>query len=223
MTIHYADGGTGRPKDPDPLGPPVSYMKECRVVQPLLSMINPMGLCHFYHADPVSVSTFAPPNPPGMAEHLKGLLLLTKMQHQPYIIVVFQGGPVTPLGLLQELHTWNTLTCIPIFQSDKTKGRHRTRMYCCPFCVYTVQNDPAYLNHIVGTLYCTNFACGTFLSAVTALGQQMKKHLKECPGLTPLPKTTSQESAGGEHLPKKSAHGSKHSGSKKKICHSEKL
>ena len=53
-------------------------------------------------------------------------------------------------------------------------------------------------------------------------GQQMKKHLNECSGLTPLPKTTSEESARSERSPKKSVHGSKHSGSKKKGHHSEK-
>ena len=209
-------------KNPDPMGPPIAYMKELGIFQPLPSMTNPIGLCHFYAVDPASVSMLAPPKPPGTAEHLKGLLLLAKTQHQPYIVVVFQGGTVTALGLLQELHTRSTLAHIPIFWSDETKDGHRPCMSCCPFCVYTIQNDPAYLNHIVGMHYRTNFACGTCLSAVTASVQQMKRHLKECPGLTPLPKTTSQQSASGERSPRKSAHGSKHSGSKKKSHHSKK-
>ena len=160
-----------------------------------------------------------------MVEHLKGLLLLSKTQCWLYVIVVFQGGPVTPFGLLQELHTWNALARIPIFRSDETKDGHRPHVLCCPFCMYTIQNDPAYLNHIVGTHYHVSFACGTCLSAVTTSGQQMKRHLNKCSGLTPLPKTTSQEGAHGEHSPKKGAHGSsksKHAGSKKKGCHSGK-
>ena len=139
----YADGGKRRPKNPDSLGPPISYMKECGVFQPLPSMTNPLGLCRFYPMDPVSVSMLAPPKSLAMAEHLKGLLLLTKMQCRPYIIAVFQGGPVTPLGLLQELHMRNTLARIPIFRSDETKDGHRPHVSCCPFCAYTVQNDPA--------------------------------------------------------------------------------
>ena len=218
----YADGGKRRPKNPDPLGPPISYMKEWGLFQPLPSTTNPMGLCHFYPVDSASVSTLAPLKPLAMAEHLKGLLLLAKMQRRPYIIIVFQGGPVTPLGLLQELHTQTALACLPIFRSDETKDGHRPHMSCCPFCSYTIQNDPSYLNHIIGMHYHANFACGNCLSALTASGQQMKKHLNECPGLTPLLRTTSQESVGGDHLPKKSAHGSKHSGSKKKGCHSKK-
>ena len=113
-------------------------------------MTNPLGLCHFYPADPASMSTLAHLKSPATAEHLRGLLLLTKTQCRPYIIGVFQGGPVTPLGLLQELHMRNTLAHIPIFRSDETKGGHKPHVSCCPFCVYTIQNDPAYLNHIVG-------------------------------------------------------------------------
>ena len=41
-----------RPKNPDPLGPPISYMQECGVFQPLPSTTNPLGLCHFYRVDP---------------------------------------------------------------------------------------------------------------------------------------------------------------------------
>ena len=164
----------------------------------------------------------APPKSLATVEHLKGLLLLAKTQRRLYIIVVFQGGPITPLGLLQVLHTWSALARIPIFRSDETKDGHKPRMSCCPFCTYTIQNDPAYLNHIVGVHYNANFMCGTCLSAVPSSGQQMKKHINECSGLAPPPMTTSQESVRGERLPKKSAHGSKHTGSKKKGHHSEK-
>ena len=126
MVNDYTDGGKRRPKNPDPLGPPpISYMKERGVFQPLPSMTNSLGLCRFYHADPVSVSMLAPPKSPAMAEHLKGLLFLAKMQQWPYIIVVFQGGPVTPLGLLQELHMQSALACIPIYRSDETKDGHK--------------------------------------------------------------------------------------------------
>ena len=201
----YADGGKRRPKNPDTLGPPIPYMKEHGVFQPLPSTMNPLGLCRFYPMDPASVSTLAPPKWLAMAEHLKGLLL-AKTQRWPYIIVVFQGGPITPLGLLQELHMRNTLARLPIFRSNETKDGHRPRVSCCPFCMYTIQNDPAYLNHIVGTHYKANFACGACLSAIATSSQQIKRHIKECSGLTPLPKA-SQEDARGEHSPKKSAHG----------------
>ena len=94
-------------------------------------------------------------------------------------------------------------------------------MSCCPFCMYTVQNDPAYLNHIVCMHYDASFGCGSCLSTITSSGQQMKAHIKECYGLTPLP-TASQESVPGGRLPKKSAPDSKHVRSKKKSSRSEK-
>ena len=142
------------------------------------------------------------------------------------------GGAITPLGLLQELHTRSALARIPIYRPDETKDGHRPRVSCCPFCAYTVQNDPAYLNHIVGAHYNANFTCGTCLSAVTLSCQQMKRHINECKGLDPpvppssqgsaAPPTASQESARGGHSPKKSNQESKHAGCKKKGHHSGK-
>ena len=62
MVNDYTDGGKRRPKNPDPLGPPppISYMKERWVFQPLPSTMNPLGLCRFYHMDPMSMSTLSP-------------------------------------------------------------------------------------------------------------------------------------------------------------------
>ena len=51
MVNDYTDGKR-RPKNPDPLGPPVSYMEDRRVFQPLTSPTNTFGLCRFYRADP---------------------------------------------------------------------------------------------------------------------------------------------------------------------------
>ena len=135
--------------------------------------------------------------------------------------MVFQGGTVTPLGLLQELHTRSMLVCIPIYLTGEAKDGHGACMSCCPFCMYTVQNDLAYLNHIVCVHYDTSFGCGACFSAITSSGQQMKNHIKECSGLAPPP-TASQESVPSGCLPKKSAPDSKHVCSKKKGSHSEK-
>ena len=211
--------GKRKPKNPDPLGPPVSYMEEHGVFQPLASMTNPLGLCHFYCVDH-NVSMPKTPKPPATVEHVKKLLLLASTQRWPYIIVVFQGGTVTPLGLLQELHTWSALVRIPIYLPGETKDGHRPHVSCCPFCIYIIQNDLAYLNHIICVHYDANFTCRTCLSAVTSSGQQMN-HIKECSGLDPPP-TALQESVPGGHLPKKSAPGSKHMQGKKKGHRSEK-
>ena len=229
---NYADGGKRKPKNPDFFGSPVTYMEECGVFKPLPSTTNPLGLYRFYPVDPMIISMLTPLKPPDKAGHIKSLLLLTKTQPQPYIIVVFKGGTITPLGLLQELLTRTALACIPIYQPDETKDGHKPHVSCCPFCAYTVQNDPAYLNHIVGTHYNANFMCGTCLSAVTSSCQQMKRHINECKGLDPpippslqgsaAPPTALQESAHSGHSPKKSNQESKHVGCKKKGHHSGK-
>ena len=44
------------------------------------------------------------PKPPATVEHVKKLLFLASTNRWRYVIVVFRGGTVTPLGLLQELH-----------------------------------------------------------------------------------------------------------------------
>ena len=111
----YADPGKRRPKNPDTIGPPVSYMKEHGVSQPLPSMTNPLGLCQFSSTDSWTLSMLAPLKPPATVVHLNNLLVLVKSLHWLYIIVVFEGGPVMPLGLLQELHMCHTLACNPIF------------------------------------------------------------------------------------------------------------
>ena len=229
MVNDYTDAGKRRPKNPDTIGLPISYMKECGVFQPLPSMTNPLGLCCFYPMDPSSLSTLLPLKPPATKDHLKSLLVLVKARCWPYILVVFQGGPITPLGLLQELHLWHALVHIPIFLPDEAQDGHRPWVSCCPFCMYTVQNDPAYLNHIISMHYHASLTCGACLDAIAMSGQHLKRHLSECSGLATLPEELSQESVRGEHLPKKSAHGSsssksKHGGSQhKKSRHSGKL
>ena len=231
MVNDYADGKR-KPKNPDFLGPPVSYMEERGVFKPLPSTTNPLGLCHFYPTDPTIVPMLPAPKPPAKVDHIRSLLILTKTQPRPYIIIVFTGGAITALGLLQELHSRSALARIPIYWPDETKDGHRPRISCCPFCAYTVQNDPAYLNHIVGMHYNVNFTCGTCLGAVTSSCQQMKRHLNQCKGLDPpmlpssqglaAPPTALQESACGDRSPKKSSRGSKHAGCKKKSNHSGK-
>ena len=220
QTVNDYTDGKKRPKNPDPLGPPVSYMEDHGVFQPLTSPTNTFGLCCFYCVDPNAPLPSGPVSP-ATVEHVKRLVLLASTMPRQYVLMVFRGGTVTALGLLQELHTRNALVQIHIYQSGDTKDGHSARMSCCPFCAYTVQNDPAYLNHIVCVHYDASFGCGSCLSAVTSSVQKMKEHIKECPGLTPL-LTPSQESAPGGRLPKKGVPESKHVSKKKKSSRSEK-
>ena len=121
----YAD--IGKPcKAPDKIGPPLAYMEKSGVFKPLDSMANLLGLCQFYHTNPDVLKSIPAPKSSASVCRVKCLLEKDKDLGQPYIIVVFEGGNVTLLGLLQELHSRFTLSYIPIFTSDEAKLGQKT-------------------------------------------------------------------------------------------------
>ena len=129
----------------------------------------------------------------------------------PLTIVVFKGGNVTPLGLLQELHSRLTLSCIPIFTPEEAKLGQKTRVSCCPICAHIVKNDNTFLNHIVICHYWSSFSCGKCLKFVASSAQQMKKHFLKCAGIKDVcEKTDSQGSKSSK------SHGGGESSSKPK-------
>ena len=116
------------------LGYLLSYMEECRVFKPLDTIANPLGLCRFYQADPLKSNVIMSLKSAASTHRIKCLLELAKEIGQPLTIMVFEGGTVTPLGLLQELHSRLTLSCIPIHTSEKVKMGQKNRVSCCPIC-----------------------------------------------------------------------------------------
>ena len=175
MTYDYANVGKSC-KALDKISLPLTYMEECRCS----SLAKLLGLCRFYRADPETVKSISAPKPLASICRVKCLWEMAKGHGQPYIIVIFEGGNMTPLGLLQELHLWFTLSCIPIFTTDEAKQGKKPCVSCCPICAYIVKNDSAFLNHIVISHYCSNFACGKCLYAIVTSDQQMKKHFLKC-------------------------------------------
>ena len=87
MVNDYMDGKR-RPKNPDPLGPPVSYMEDRRVFQPLISPTNTFGLCRFYRVDPNTPMPSGPVSP-ATVEHVKRLVLLASTSPRQYVLMVF--------------------------------------------------------------------------------------------------------------------------------------
>ena len=134
-------------------------MEECRVFKPLDTMANPLGLCRFYCTNPETLKSISAPKSPASICLVKHLLEKAKGHGWPYIIVIFEGGNMTMLRLLQELHLQFTLSCIPIFTSDEAKQGQKTHVLCFPICTYIMKNDSAFLNHIVISHYWSNFAC----------------------------------------------------------------
>ena len=74
-------------------------------------------------------------------------------------MVVFEGGTVTLLGLLQELHSRLTLSHIAISTPEEVKVGPKNHVSCCPICAYVVKNDYSFLNHIVIGHYWSSFSC----------------------------------------------------------------
>ena len=107
---------------------------------------------------------------------------LAKERRWPLTIMVFEGGIVTSLGILQELHSHLTLSCILIHTPEEVKTGLKNRVSCCPICMYVVKNNYAFLNHIIIRHYWSSFSCGKCLEFAASSGQQMKKHFPKYRG-----------------------------------------
>ena len=157
-------------------------MEECGVFKPLDTIANPLGLCRFYQTDPQKSNVIMGPKSAASTCRIKRLLELAKELGWPLTIMVFKGGTVTPLGLLQELHSHLTLSHILIHTPEEVKMGQKNRVSCCPICMYVIKNDYAFLNHIIIGHYWSSFSCGKCLEFAASSGQQMKKHFPKCGG-----------------------------------------
>ena len=127
VTYDYAN--VGKPcKAPDKIGPPLAYMEGHGMFKPLDTKVNPLGLCRFYHTNPETAKSISALKHPASICRVKHLLEKAKGHGWPYIIVIFEGVNVTPLGLLQKLHLQFTLSHIPIFTSDKAKQGQKSHI-----------------------------------------------------------------------------------------------
>ena len=160
----------------------LTYMEECGVFKPLDTIVNPLGLCRFYQTDPQKSNVITGLKSTASTCKIKHLLELAKELGWPLTIVVFEGGMVTPLGLLQELHSCLTLSHIMIHMPEEVKVGPKNCMSCCPICTYVVKNDYSFLNHIIIRHYWSSFSCGKCLEFVASSRQQMKKHFPDCKG-----------------------------------------
>ena len=155
-------------------------MEECRVFKPLDTIANPLGPCRFCQTDPEKSNVITGPKSAASTPRIKCLLGLAKELVRPLTFMVFEGGMVTPLGPLKELHSCLILSCIPIHMPEEAKMGQKNHMSCCPLCTYVIKNDYAFLNHIIVGHYWSSFSCGKCLEFVASSGQQMKKHFPKC-------------------------------------------
>ena len=83
-------------KAPDKIGPPLTYMEECRVFKPAEAINNPMGLCRFYRMGSKKSNVLTGPSSADCAHSIQGMVELTKGVRWPLTVIVFEGESVTP-------------------------------------------------------------------------------------------------------------------------------
>ena len=158
-------------------------MEEQGVFKPLDTIVNPLGLCRFYRTDPQKSNVITGLKSAASARWIKRLLELAKELGWPLTIMVFEGGTVALLGLLQELHSCMTLSRIPIHTPEEVKMGQKNWVSCCPICMYVIKNDCTFLNHIIVGHYWSCFSCGKCLEFSASSRQHMKNTLQSIAAL----------------------------------------
>ena len=146
---------------PDQVGPPLSYIEECRVFKPVESINNPMGLCQFYRTSPEKSNVLTGPKLAECAHRIYGIVEIAKRVEWQLTVMVLDGESVSPVCLLEELHSHMALSRIAIHAPEEADVGVWKHMYCCPICTYVVKNDIALLDHIIIGHYWGSFSCGS--------------------------------------------------------------
>ena len=139
-----------------------------------------MGLCRFYQMSSKKFNVLTGPKSADCTHKIHDMIKLAKGVGRPLTVVVFEGETVTPLGLLQELHSCLTLSHITIHTLEEVKVGPKNHVSCCPICAYVVKNDYSFLNHTIIGHYWSSFSCGKCLTFMATNGQQIERHIPDC-------------------------------------------
>ena len=173
--------GKMQPNHPDPVGPPLDYMVECRVFDGIWSELY--DLCHFYILRMTgNLPEFPAPWEPVTCSQVRDLLKLAQSIGHPYMILAHSADSVTAMSMLWELHTATYLRCLQVDLQDKS-----VKLLFCPFCAYAGGNDLSYLNHIIIVHYNASYGCGKCLKQAFVLSSALHNHKKVCLGFTKKP------------------------------------
>ena len=230
---------------PDPHSPPLDYMKHHRVFKAKKS--SEYDLCCFYHIElSRDLPTFPSPHEPAICEILEDFLLKAQALGHPNLIVAFVWDSAMTICLLQELHSKDSLRCLPMELKPDAGRKAKKKLSFCPFCLYNGSNNLSYMSHIMCRHYNANYGCGQCLKEVFTMGQQLKNHLKICMGFSkagtpslsekePMPQGSQESSQASpchsQHPKKKkldsakksSREGSLSKAHKKSKCHKEEI
>ena len=89
-------------------------MEEHRAFKPMDSIDNPMGLCQFYQMSPEKSNVLTGPKSAECAHRIYGMVEIAKRVGQQLTVIVFNGESVSPMCLIQELHSCMALSQIVI-------------------------------------------------------------------------------------------------------------
>ena len=165
---------------PDHVGPPISYMEECRVFKPVMTTNNLMGLCQFYRMSPKKANVLVGPKSAECAHGIRCLIEIAKRSGWQLTVVVFKGESVSPWCLLGDLHSWLALSRFTIHTPEEAKIGIHICMYCCPICAYVIKNNATFLEDIIVGHYWGSFSCGKCLAFTTDTTGQMMGHFTRC-------------------------------------------
>ena len=191
IMIHdLPEHGKTQPNHPDPVGPPLDYMAECKVFDGIQSDLY--NLCCFYTLG----MTGDPPDFPipwelVMRGQVRDLLKLAQSIGCPYVILVHSTDSVNAVSLLWELHMATCLRCLQVDLQDKS-----VKMSFCPFCMYAGVNDLSYLNHIIIVHYNASYGCGKCLKQPFVSSSALHNHKNMCLGFTKKPTAGSDSKPG---------------------------
>ena len=172
MICDLPEHGMMQPNHPDPVGPPLDYMVECRVFDGI--WLDLYDICHFY----LLGTTGNPPEFPALWEpvtcsQVRDLLKLAQSIGHPYMILVHSTNSVTAMSMLQELHMATCLRCLQVDLWDKS-----VKLSFCSFCAYVGGNNLSYLNHIIIAHYNASYGCGKCLNQAFMSSSALHNHKK---------------------------------------------
>ena len=130
MICNLPEHGKAQPNHPDPVGPPLDYMRKCQIFYGIRSDIY--DLCWFYilgmMGDPPE---FPAPQEPATRVQIRDLLKLARAISWPYLILAHSTDLVMAVSLLRELHTATCLQWLQVDLWDKL-----VKLSFSPFCTY---------------------------------------------------------------------------------------
>ena len=173
IVYNLPEHGKTQPNHPNPMGPPLDYLVECKVFDCI--WLDLYDLCHFYALG----MTGNPPDFPSpwelvMHSQVRDLLKLARSIGCPYMILAHSTDSVTTVSMLWELHTATCLRCLQVDLCDKSIKMS------CPFCVYAGMNDLSYLNHIIIAHYNASYGCRKCLKQAFVSSSALHNHKKVC-------------------------------------------